>query len=129
MSLRDQKIENQIVEVADYEYLHYSLKMESSSSQSRTEIPGINPTARFLWLSESAEILGKASGLYVLWKNSLGHIQERRLSKAEAAVLDRLCEDLVLILSELSLTEAGTLSQLCQEQIAFVPLRAVEPSS
>ncbi len=94
MVLREKKFPLAIVEIADYEFqIHFLRTQEFRARSSVTANLVVHASCQFVRISAASAALKKAAGLYVIWK-SANEIQEKRLEMHEAALLDRLREDL-----------------------------------
>ncbi len=113
MFLRQNQYPAAVVEAADYEFQIYSLN-EQDLRFRKPEVLGqlmLNPSCQFLRIHSAAWALGKAAGLYAIWKSN-DQVQEKILNLQEAALLDLLREDLPVYEQELSIEERKTLSEL-----------------
>ncbi len=99
MFLRETKCATGIVETADYEYLHHSLKEQDFSTPKSSGIYVLNPSLRILLLGESVRSLKKEPGLYAIWKWQ-DQVLEMKLSERQLEVLERLQEDVVTLPEE-----------------------------
>jgi hypothetical protein len=120
MYLRRNQYSSLAVEASDFEYqLHALSRQDMKFRQPQTpEILALNPSCQFLRLQEASRLLGRSPGLYVLWKSG-EQVAEKILSLNEAAILDRLREDLPLYRNELSAPEARVVSDLLSLEIIW----------
>ncbi|MGZ5280344.1 MAG: hypothetical protein ACXWC9_10395 [Pseudobdellovibrionaceae bacterium] len=112
MVLREQRFPLAAIEAADFEFQLYFLSSQNFSMKpSLSANLIVHPSCQFVQISASAEALGRPAGLYVLWKNAVT-VNEKRLDKAEAALLDRLQEDLPVYRQSLDRAELGIFKNL-----------------
>jgi hypothetical protein len=71
----------------------------------------LNPSLQTLILTEAAKFLNKEPGIYLLWK-AQGKIHEKKISREEAGLIDRLREDQILFEKDLPQAELSTLNDL-----------------
>jgi hypothetical protein len=120
MYLRQSRYSSMAVEASDFEYQLHALANQDLifRKPQMTEMLVLNPSCQFLRLQEASRLLGRSPGLYVLWKSG-EQVAEKILSLNEAAILDRMREDLPLYRNELSAPEARIVSDLLMMDIVW----------
>lgn len=118
MLIRHKKYSPQIQEIADYEYLRYWLQSESFSDRISGAHLILNPSLQFLLVHASAETLKKEPGVYLLWKCQ-SEVLEKKATREEADLLDRLRDDQMVFLKDLSELEQLTIQEMRSLGIVF----------
>lgn len=118
MLLRQMRWGSQIIEASHYEFLKYWTPQLEVSLKSSSVPYLLNPTLQFASLKAAASLFEKDPGLYLLWKWN-GQLREMMLFKDQAALLDHLQEDQILLRSELSPKENEVLDQLLTLRIVL----------
>jgi hypothetical protein len=112
MVLREKKYSLAVVEIADYEFqIHFLRTQDFGVRPSGSANLIVHASCQFIRISAASVILKKNAGLYVIWKIA-NEIREKRLEMSEAALLDRLREDLPVYRKSLSDDEYQTLLNL-----------------
>lgn len=118
MLVREKKFSEQITEVADFEYLVSWLEKQDSATRLSGSHLYMNPTAQVILLTEGAAALGREPGVYVLWRKK-DSVCDRKMTKEEALLLDRLRDDQIVHRQELDPDESKLLTALLEEEIVF----------
>jgi len=120
MLIRHKKFSTEIQEIADYEYLRHWLRSENFSFRLLGAHLILNPSLQFLLLHASAGVLNKEPGVYLLWKKD-SEVLERKATREEADLLDRLREDQVVYARDLSFQELQTVEKMRALGIVVTP--------
>jgi hypothetical protein len=118
MLLRQMRLGDQVIEAAHYEFLKFWTPQLEVSLKTSTIPYVLNPTLQFVSLNAAAGLFGKDPGLYLLWKWN-EQLREMMLFKDQAALLDRLQEDQILLRTELSSKQNEILDQLLTLRIVL----------
>lgn len=111
MLIKHKKFPANVQETADYEYMKWWLANESFSSSVKGAHLVLNPSLQFLLIQASAETLKKDPGVYLLWKTE-SEVRERKATREEASLLDRLRDDHMIFEKDLNDSEIQILQKL-----------------
>lgn len=101
MLLKQMKLEEKIVQTADYEYLiRWTETAEEVLVKTESQFR-LNSTLQWIVLESAAEYLEKIPGLYAIWKFQ-GQLMERKLSETEAQLIADLHEHPELVSVEVT---------------------------
>lgn len=120
MLIRQKQFSETLQEVADYEFLRHLVASEAPFSLRPRAHFFLHPSVQYLLIRSAADTLMKDPGVYLLWKSE-GCINERRVSEAEALLLDRLKDDQLVYPQDLSSEEQPIAEELKELGIVMGP--------
>jgi len=127
MVLREQSFPLAVIETADFEFqIHFLKTQEFPLRRVLSANLILHPSCQFVRISAATTALHRPVGVYVLWKNT-EPVYEKRLDQKEAALLDRLQEDLPVYRQNLDAAELDVLQNLLSLGIIIENLPKIWP--